>query len=182
MWPWLAWQLNSSPHGAATCPGPFYSLNEARVEDWPTGLQKYITDMKRGENEAKVPYDLVYVCSLVADAFFVMIRGGMACNPRSHLRLIYEGNPMALVVEEAGGLGSTGVGPILDVQPTKVCRQLHPWMTAVGSRLLLPVAGGAQVHERLPVFLGSELDIRELESYGVKYGGVQQLGTKTYQQ
>ena len=50
----------------------------------------------------------------------LQIRGGMACNPRSHLRLVYEGNPMAMVVEEAGGLASTGRERILDIQPTEV--------------------------------------------------------------
>lgn len=77
--------------------GSSYSLNEARVEDWPEGLRRYVTGMKRGENESGRAYELVYVCSLVADAHWVLIRGGMACNPRSHLRLCYEGNPMGLV-------------------------------------------------------------------------------------
>jgi fructose-1,6-bisphosphatase I len=97
----------------------------------------------------------VYVCSLVADVHYVLQRGGMACNPRSHLRLIYEGSPMALVVEEAGGLSSTGGGPrerrILDVAPQAI-------------------------HERIPTFVGSTLDILELESYG----DVAQEGSKTY--
>jgi len=77
--------------------GSSYSLNEGRYEDWPQGLQSYVTDMKLGKNQSQKPYKLVYVCSLVADAHWVLIRGGMACNPRSHLRLCYEGNPMGLV-------------------------------------------------------------------------------------
>jgi fructose-1,6-bisphosphatase len=122
--------------------GRSYSLNEARYNDWPGGLQRYITDLKRGRGRAGVPYDLVYVCSLVADVHWVLIHGGMASNPRSHLRLVYEGksrptallvsrcltgrevvrpgNPMSLVVEEAGGRASTGTERILDVQPDKV--------------------------------------------------------------
>lgn len=133
--------------------GASYSLNEARYEDWPGGLQKYITDIKQGLGQSKTPYALVYVCSLVADAHWVMKRGGMACNPRSHLRLIYEGNPMGLVIEEAGGLASQGdSGPrILEVEPTAV-------------------------HQRIPVFLGSKEDILELESYGE----VSQKGMKKY--
>ena len=81
-----------------------YSLNEARYEDWPKELQRYVTDMKLGKNQIQKPYDLVYVCSLVADAHWVLIRGGMACNPRSHLRLCYEGNPMGLVRSLGRGL------------------------------------------------------------------------------
>lgn len=122
--------------------GGSYSLNEARYEDWPPGLQRYITDMKLGKGQTGQPYALVYVCSLVADVHWVLVRGGMASNPRSHLRLIYEGNPMGLVTEEAGGLASTGDGPrILDVLPSAV-------------------------HQRTPVFVGSRDDILELESYG----------------
>ncbi len=111
--------------------GSTYSLNEARYNDWPKGLQRYVTDMKLGRNQKQTPYDLVYVCSLVADAHWVLIRGGMACNPRNHLRLCYEGNPMGLVrtrlgfggvdclVLELAGclciLGSVGMSPL----PTK---------------------------------------------------------------
>lgn len=84
--------------------GSTYSLNEARYEDWPKELQRYVTDMKLGKNQIQKPYDLVYVCSLVADAHWVLIRGGMACNPRSHLRLCYEGNPMGLVRSLGRGL------------------------------------------------------------------------------
>lgn len=77
--------------------GSTYSLNEARHQDWPQTLQRYVTNMKLGQNRTRKPYALVYVCSLVADAHWLLFRGGMACNPRSHLRLCYEGNPMGLV-------------------------------------------------------------------------------------
>lgn len=100
--------------------GSSYSLNEARVADWPPGLVRYIDDIKQGKSAAGHRYQLVYVCSLVADVHYVLIKGGMASNPRSHLRLVYEGNPMALVVTEAGGKASTGVEEILGVQPDKV--------------------------------------------------------------
>lgn len=56
------------------------------------------------------------------------------------LRLMYEGNPMAYIIEKAGGLATTGQIPILDHQPTKI-------------------------HERVPVFLGSREDVQELLDY-----------------
>jgi fructose-1,6-bisphosphatase I len=62
-------------------------------------------------------------------------------NPRSHLRLVYEANPLSFLVEQAGGKGSDGKRRILQIQPQKL-------------------------HERLPLFLGSPKDILELESYG----------------
>ena len=62
-------------------------------------------------------------------------------NPRDHLRLVYEANPLSFLVEQAGGKGSDGKRRILSIQPTKL-------------------------HQRLPLFLGSSEDIEELESYG----------------
>mmetsp|Transcript_34056 Transcript_34056/g.42962 ORF Transcript_34056/g.42962 Transcript_34056/m.42962 type:complete len:408 (+) Transcript_34056:3-1226(+) len=141
----------SHPNMKIPSRGRSYSLNEARFNDWPEGLKKYIGDMKTGKGQSGKEYDLVYICSLVGDVHYTYFRGGMACNPRSHLRLVYEGNPMGFVVEQAGGLASTGVDRVLDVTPK-------------------------QVHQRIPIFLGSEQDILELESYG----DVQQLGNKKY--
>ena len=72
-------------------------------------------------------------------------------NPRRHLRLVYEANPLALIVENAGGRASDGVKRILEIRPEKL-------------------------HHRLPLFLGSAADVLELESYR----DVQQLGEFQY--
>lgn len=61
-------------------------------------------------------------------------------NPRDHLRLVYEANPLSFVAEQAGGKGSDGKSRILSIQPSKL-------------------------HQRLPLFLGSPEDIEELESF-----------------
>eukprot|EP00903_Cladosiphon_okamuranus_P008055 g7769.t1 len=131
--------------------GRSYSLNEAREPDWPDGLKRYISDMKSGAGQSGEKFDLVYVCSLVADVHYMLFEGGIAMNPRSHLRLVYEGNPMGWVVEQAGGRASTGTGAMLDQEPS-------------------------DIHERIPTFLGSIDDVLELEGYG----DVQQLGNKKY--
>ncbi|CAM9160712.1 unnamed protein product [Scytosiphon promiscuus] len=131
--------------------GRSYSLNEAREPDWPDGLKRYISDMKTGAGRSGEKFDLVYVCSLVADVHYTLFEGGIAMNPRSHLRLVYEGNPMGWVVEQAGGRASTGAEAMLDREPSNI-------------------------HERIPTFLGSAEDVSELESYG----DVQQLGNKKY--
>lgn len=62
-------------------------------------------------------------------------------NPRDHLRLVYEANPLSFLVEGAGGRGSDGKHRILAIQPV-------------------------ELHQRLPLFLGSKEDMLELESYG----------------
>lgn len=72
--------LNPGPEGRS------YSLNEARQPDWPDGLKRYISDMKTGVGRSKEKFDLVYVCSLVADVHYTLFEGGIAMNPRCCLR------------------------------------------------------------------------------------------------
>jgi fructose-1,6-bisphosphatase I len=85
-------------------------LNEGRAADWPAGLRRYIGDLKLGASAARRRYSLVYICSLVADVHHVLLHGGLASNPRSHLRLVYEGNPMGFVVEQVGGAAPAPAG------------------------------------------------------------------------
>jgi fructose-1,6-bisphosphatase I len=87
----------------------------------------------------------------VADFHRTLLYGGWCANPRPHLRLVYEGNPLALLAEQAGGRGSDGKQRVLAIPPEKL-------------------------HQRLPLFLGSPADIDELESYG----DVQQGAGKKY--
>jgi fructose-1,6-bisphosphatase I len=122
--------------------GPFYSLNEGRSADWPLGLIRYIDDIKNGRGVREgVRYSSRYVCSLVADVHRTLLYGGWAGNPRSHLRLLFEAAPLAFVMNHAGGAGTDGLQDLLDVFPN-------------------------DIHQRLPVFLGSLEDINELKSYG----------------
>lgn len=62
--------------------GRSYSLNEAREPDWPEGLRRYISDAKTGAGVSEEKFDLVYVCSLVADVHYTLFEGGVAMNPR----------------------------------------------------------------------------------------------------
>ena len=131
--------------------GQIYSLNDAREPDWPEGLRRYIHDVRAGRGQSGKQYSARYVCSLVADFHRTLLQGGWAGNPRAHLRLVYEANPVAFLAEEAGGSGSTGVGRILDLEPR-------------------------ELHQRTPLFAGSADDIAELESYR----DVQQLNNPGY--
>lgn len=131
--------------------GQIYSLNEARYWDWPAGLRAYIDDVRQGKGQNAKQYSARYVCSLVADLHRTIVYGGWCGNPRSHLRLVYEAAPLAFLVEQAGGEGSDGRRRILNIVPHAL-------------------------HHRLPLFLGSIDDIREL----VSYGDVQQASEKKY--
>lgn len=121
--------------------GQIYSVNDARYFDWPEGLRKYIDTVRQGKGRYPKKYSARYICSLVADFHRTLLYGGVAMNPRDHLRLVYEANPLSFIAEQAGGKGSDGKSRILSIQPVKL-------------------------HQRLPLFLGSPEDIEELESYG----------------
>ncbi|KAG6741447.1 hypothetical protein POTOM_054707 [Populus tomentosa] len=121
--------------------GQIYSVNDARYFDWPEGLRRYIDTVRQGKGRYPKKYSARYICSLVADFHRTLLYGGVAMNPRDHLRLVYEANPLSFLVEQAGGRGSDGKSRILSMQPVKL-------------------------HQRLPLFLGSLEDIKELESYG----------------
>ncbi|EXC43850.1 Fructose-1,6-bisphosphatase [Morus notabilis] len=121
--------------------GQIYSVNDARYFDWPEGLRKYIDTVRQGKGKYPKKYSARYICSLVADLHRTLLYGGVAMNPRDHLRLVYEANPLSFLVEQAGGKGSDGKNRILSIQPVKL-------------------------HQRLPLFLGSLEDMEELESYG----------------
>jgi fructose-1,6-bisphosphatase I len=135
--------------------GQIYSLNDARYYDWPQGLREYIDSIRRGEGETGKQYSARYVCSLVADVHRTLMYGGVAMNPRFHLRLVYEGAPMAKVIEQAGGRGMDGIRPLLSIVPE-------------------------ELHQKTPVFLGSPEDIQEMLSFSSR-GGIQQTSAKKYE-
>ncbi|MQM23818.1 hypothetical protein Taro_056888 [Colocasia esculenta] len=120
--------------------GQIYSVNDARYFDWPEGLRQYIDTVRQGKGQFPKKYSARYICSLVADFHRTLMYGGIVMNPRNHLRLVYEANPLSYLMENAGGKGSDGKLKILSIQPV-------------------------QLHQRLPLFLGSAEDMEELESY-----------------
>ncbi|KAG0476356.1 hypothetical protein HPP92_013197 [Vanilla planifolia] len=97
--------------------GQIYSVNDARYFDWPCGLRQYIDTIRQGKGKFPKKYSARYICSLVADFHRTLIYGGIVMNPRDHLRLVYEANPLSFLVEHAGGKGSDGKTRILSIQP-----------------------------------------------------------------
>ena len=129
--------------------GSIYSINEGYAKTWSKGIAEYVRTRKEPEPGKKV-YGQRYVGSMVADVHRTLLNGGIflypptASAPSGKLRLLYEGNPMAFIVEQAGGLATTGKERILDLQPTGI-------------------------HERSPVILGSKEDVEECLEYIKKY-------------
>jgi fructose-1,6-bisphosphatase I len=122
-----------------------YSINEGYAKYWYPNLAKYVEKIKNPANEKQV-YSLRYVGSMVADVHRTLLYGGIFMyppdtrSPEGKLRLLYEANPMAFILEQAGGKATTGKERILDIQPTNI-------------------------HQRVPVFLGSVENMEELETF-----------------
>ncbi|KAI5722463.1 hypothetical protein M8J76_008842 [Diaphorina citri] len=130
--------------------GKIYSINEGYTSLWAPAIREYV-DSKKCPASGK-PYGARYIGSMVADVHRTLKYGGIFMYPatqdapKGKLRLLYEGNPMAYIVQEAGGLASNGEISILDVQPTSI-------------------------HQRSPIFLGSKEDVEELLAVMKKHEG-----------
>ena len=124
--------------------GKIYSINEGQYLKFPVGVKKYLKYCQEEDKETQRPYTSRYIGSLVSDFHRNMLKGGMyiyqsATNyPNGKLRLLYEGNPMAFLAEQAGGVASDGYNRILDIQPTAL-------------------------HQRVPLFIGSREMVKKAE-------------------
>ncbi len=125
--------------------GRIYSLNEGNYFSWPKGLKDYIKYLQSNYYDGK-PYQARYVGSMVADIHRTLLYGGIFIypgdrrNPKGKLRLCYECNPMALIVEAAGGRATDGKQRILEKKPEAL-------------------------HERTPIYIGSEEDVLLVEKF-----------------
>lgn len=126
--------------------GKIYAVNEGNYLKWPAGTKQYIDSLKIKDKATGRPYTGRYSGCLVADVHRILLAGGIYLypgeveKPDGKLRLLYEANPMAMVVEQAGGRASTGVARVVEVEPKKL-------------------------HQRVPLIIGSTDDVREAESY-----------------
>lgn len=106
--------------------GNIYSVNEGYYVHFPEGVKKYIKYCQVHDKETNRPYTSRYIGSMVADLHRNLIRGGIfiypttAASPKGKLRLVYECNPLAFIIEQAGGLATNGSKRILDLDVTEV--------------------------------------------------------------
>ncbi len=121
--------------------GPNYSVNEGNFWQWEDSIRDYIRYVHRHEG-----YSLRYSGALVGDFHRILMQGGVFLypgtvkNPEGKLRLLYESSPLAFLIEQAGGLASTGTEPILDVVP-------------------------GELHQRTPLVIGSREDVDLVTSF-----------------
>lgn len=135
-------------HPNITCPpsGKIYSVNHGNYYQYEAGVQQYIETCQRKNKTNGGPYTQRYIGSMVSDVHRNLLKGGIFMypvtkdKPGGKLRLLYECNPFAFIVEVAGGLATDGNQRILEIQPT-------------------------EVHQRTAFFVGSRLMMEEAESY-----------------
>lgn len=100
--------------------GKYYSVNEAHIDKFPPACRRYLDGLRAAN------YGSRYVGSMVADVHRTLLKGGVflypptAANPEGKLRLLYEANPVAFIVEQAGGRASDGHRRILDIPPESI--------------------------------------------------------------
>ena len=126
--------------------GQVYAVNEGNAKKWPEGTRKFLEYLKGKDKATGRPYSARYSGCLVADVHRILLGGGLYLypadvdNPDGKLRLLYEANPLAMVVEQAGGKASTGMMRILDVKPKSL-------------------------HQRVPLLIGSKDDVTLAEDF-----------------
>ncbi|MES2107230.1 MAG: class 1 fructose-bisphosphatase [Bacteroidota bacterium] len=126
--------------------GLIYSINEGNYVHFPQGVKRYIKYCQVEDKATNRPYSSRYIGSMVADIHRNLIKGGIfiypvtASAPNGKLRLVYECNPMAFLIEQAGGRATNGFTRILDVDVK-------------------------ELHQRSPIFIGSEQMVRQAESF-----------------
>jgi fructose-1,6-bisphosphatase I len=117
--------------------GKVYSLNQGNFNAFSEGMKGYINYCMESNKEENRPYSHRYIGSMVADLHRTLIKGGIfiypadKSNPNGKLRLQYECNPMAFIVEAAGGKAMSDTGAIMDIVPV-------------------------ELHQRTPIFIGSK--------------------------
>ena len=108
-----------------------YSVNQGNFFEFPLPLQEYIRWCEQNDQKTGRPYSLRYVGSMVADLHRSLLKGGLFIYsqsknaPKGKLRLMYECNPMAFIIEQAGGLATNGKKNILSIKPKSI-HQISP--------------------------------------------------------
>jgi len=126
-----------------------YAINTSNSRFWEEPVRRYVNECIAGKTgERGKDFNMRWIASLVAEAHRILMRGGVFLYPRDNkqpqrngrLRLLYEANPIAFIMEQAGGRASTGRQPILEVTPTAI-------------------------HERIGLIFGSRNEVERIEDF-----------------
>ncbi len=149
--PSLGLFILSHPNMKMPYEGKYYSINEGQYLKFPDGVKKFIKFCQEEDKASGRPYSSRYIGSLVSDFHRNLLKGGIyiypstKSHPKGKLRLLYEGNPMAFLAEQAGGMATDGFNPVLDIQPT-------------------------ELHQRIPFFVGSGAMVKKAGELMQQFG------------
>ncbi len=130
-----------------------FAINASNARFWEPAVKRYVDECLAGQSGPRgKDFNMRWIASLVAETHRILMRGGVFMYPRDNkepakagrLRLLYEANPIALLIEQAGGRASTGYGPLLTVQPQ-------------------------ELHQRIGFVFGSRHEVEVLETYHQKF-------------
>jgi fructose-1,6-bisphosphatase I/sedoheptulose-1,7-bisphosphatase/fructose-1,6-bisphosphatase I len=130
-----------------------FAINTSNERFWEPPVQRYVSECKAGKAGVRgADFNMRWIASMVAEVHRILMRGGIFMYPKDNrdpgkpgrLRLMYEANPMAMLLEQAGGAASTGRQRILDVTPE-------------------------HLHQRVPVILGSREEVERVVRYHHEY-------------
>ena len=130
-----------------------FAINASNERFWEPPVKRYVAECLAGRGGPRgKDFNMRWIASMVAEVHRILVRGGLFMYPRDtkdpsragRLRLLYEANPMALIIEQAGGAASTGRERILGVVPT-------------------------DLHQRVPVILGSKAEVERIARYHLEH-------------
>jgi len=128
-----------------------FAINSSNQRHWEAPVQRYVDEALAGKTGVRgEDFNMRWIASMVAEVHRILIRGGVFLYPMDEkmraneatgkLRLLYEANPMSMIIEQAGGISSTGRGRIMELQPERL-------------------------HQRVPVILGSKNEVERIIGY-----------------
>jgi fructose-1,6-bisphosphatase len=137
------------PHMSIPAEASEFAINASNERFWEPPVKRYVTECLAGRGGTRgKDFNMRWIASLVAEVHRILIRGGLFMYPHdtkesvqaARLRLLYEANPMAMLIEQAGGAASAGRSRILDVIP-------------------------ADLHQHIPLILGCKAEVERIERY-----------------
>jgi fructose-1,6-bisphosphatase I/sedoheptulose-1,7-bisphosphatase len=130
-----------------------FAINTSNARFWEPPVHRYVTECQAGKTgDRGRDFNMRWIASMVAEVHRILIRGGVFMYPKDtkdarkpgRLRLLYEANPIGMLLEQAGGLATTGNQRVLDLVPT-------------------------DLHQRVPLILGSRNEVERIERYHSEY-------------
>jgi fructose-1,6-bisphosphatase I / sedoheptulose-1,7-bisphosphatase len=130
-----------------------FAINTSNARFWESPVHRYVSECQAGRTGIRSrDFNMRWIASLVAEAHRILMRGGVFMYPRDtkdpgragRLRLLYEANPIGLLIEQANGLATTGYQRVMEIKPD-------------------------ELHQRVPLIMGSRNEVERIERYHAEF-------------